>query len=405
MSVSPIGWTMIVHPDYVSVRPFYCVKPKILKRLDSSSPYGESSSQDIISVLTKEKLNKALEEWFSEKQNETMTEEERKKEKLRPKADVLQGMQKAIEKINVVFEGKKTELSLVGCNLEELPPILGSLTFLKELNLNHNFLKELPSIFGDLKSLTHLECSYNKFEIFPSIILEGKNLGVLNMDKNFLKSLPYNVDDLENLKILSVRNNKLEDLPITIKNLDHLYIDNNKDITIFPYFQPKNIKLQSLFINGTSIKAKDIEYLKEHINIDIFPLFNKTPAERKEEQEKAIEKATQEEIQRILKEDSRTEKQKQEEELAEQEKIKQEEQAKEQLKKILKEQDFPENVTLATSYQVFKLSREANQGEIKKRYKILMSIHHPDKGGDKEKTQMISEMYDLMLHPSLEFSF
>jgi hypothetical protein len=45
------------------------------------------------------------------------------------------------------------------------------------------------------------------------------------------------------------------------------------------------------------------------------------------------------------------------------------------------------------------LSDPVTDGEIVKRYRKLASVHHPDKGGDKDKIQAINEAYALLIRP------
>jgi len=47
-------------------------------------------------------------------------------------------------------------------------------------------------------------------------------------------------------------------------------------------------------------------------------------------------------------------------------------------------------------YEMLGVPREASQDEIKKAYRKLVMIHHPDKGGDSEKFKQISEAYEVL---------
>lgn len=50
-------------------------------------------------------------------------------------------------------------------------------------------------------------------------------------------------------------------------------------------------------------------------------------------------------------------------------------------------------------YQILGVGRDANPDEIKKAYRKLASIHHPDKGGDTAKFQQIQQAYDILSDP------
>ena len=47
-------------------------------------------------------------------------------------------------------------------------------------------------------------------------------------------------------------------------------------------------------------------------------------------------------------------------------------------------------------YSILGVSKDASEGDIKKRYRQLARENHPDKGGDKEKFQKIQEAYETL---------
>ena len=53
-----------------------------------------------------------------------------------------------------------------------------------------------------------------------------------------------------------------------------------------------------------------------------------------------------------------------------------------------------------TYYQILGVSETASQDEIKKAYKKLAMKHHPDRGGDNNKFQEISQAYDTISDPN-----
>ena len=50
-------------------------------------------------------------------------------------------------------------------------------------------------------------------------------------------------------------------------------------------------------------------------------------------------------------------------------------------------------------YEILGVNEDAGQDEIKRAYRKLVVIHHPDKGGDKEQFQKIQEAYDTLSDP------
>ena len=52
---------------------------------------------------------------------------------------------------------------------------------------------------------------------------------------------------------------------------------------------------------------------------------------------------------------------------------------------------------MAKHYAALQLTPSATEEEIKRRYRRLARLHHPDLGGDKEAMQRIAEAYDAIL--------
>jgi DnaJ-class molecular chaperone len=51
-------------------------------------------------------------------------------------------------------------------------------------------------------------------------------------------------------------------------------------------------------------------------------------------------------------------------------------------------------------YEVLGVSRKADQDEIKRAYRDLSKVHHPDKGGDPEKFKELNNAYEILKDPS-----
>ena len=51
---------------------------------------------------------------------------------------------------------------------------------------------------------------------------------------------------------------------------------------------------------------------------------------------------------------------------------------------------------LPNRYEILGVHENAKDQEIKKAYRTLANIHHPDKGGTKEKFQVINEAYQIL---------
>lgn len=57
---------------------------------------------------------------------------------------------------------------------------------------------------------------------------------------------------------------------------------------------------------------------------------------------------------------------------------------------------------MSTPYEILGVSTSASQEDIKKSFKKLAMIHHPDKGGDPEKFKEINNAYQTLMNPSRE---
>lgn len=75
-------------------------------------------------------------------------------------------------------------LTIKDCGLKALPPEIGRLGLLGEMNLDSNALEDLPSEFKYLHHLKRLNLDRNKLASFPSILTEMKSLKHLSLDNN-----------------------------------------------------------------------------------------------------------------------------------------------------------------------------------------------------------------------------
>lgn len=104
----------------------------------------------------------------------------------------------------------------------ELPPEIGNLTNLTNLNLDNNQLTGLPPEIGNLTNLTSLNLSSNQITSLPPEIGSLTNLTNLNLSINKLTTLPPEIGNLTNLINLNLSNNPLISLPTEILQLKQL---------------------------------------------------------------------------------------------------------------------------------------------------------------------------------------
>jgi Leucine-rich repeat (LRR) protein len=168
-------------------------------------------------------------------------------------------------------EDEKSSLDLREKQLDLLPPEIGLLTNLTELNLFRNKLSSLPHEIAELKGLTTLVLECNEFATFPPEALELTNLKELYLGENLLKSLPREIGKLSNLTYLNVRNNQLTSLPSEIgelKNLERLYLRHNQ-LNSLPSEIGTLTKLKSVWIGFNPVGLPDLKSSEELEDLDI----------------------------------------------------------------------------------------------------------------------------------------
>lgn len=140
--------------------------------------------------------------------------------------DVIWTMGKELLYLNVAFN-----------NIEELPPELGDLLLLRELNVSCNQLTALPSTIGKCKRLRILKINGNHIEALP------QELGYCNMleqviaSENQLQTVPATLAKIDALRILRIQNNDLIEIPPvlgTIPTLEEIDVSNNAQLAMIP---------------------------------------------------------------------------------------------------------------------------------------------------------------------------
>lgn len=114
-------------------------------------------------------------------------------------------------------------LELRGVYMKELPPQIGKLTALTEIDLSHNNLALLPPEIGNCTSLEILRVSGNHhLTHLPPETGKLKNLLILNASSCGLTSLPSTIGNCVSLKDLNLYANSLPLLPPEIGQLENL---------------------------------------------------------------------------------------------------------------------------------------------------------------------------------------
>jgi len=100
--------------------------------------------------------------------------------------------------------------------ITELPPELGDLMLLRELNCACNKIPEFPKQIGKLRNLELLKCNGNKLSHLPEEIGECAKLQRMIMGENHLQTVPASLSKLPLLMELHLSNNRLSSFPPAI---------------------------------------------------------------------------------------------------------------------------------------------------------------------------------------------
>ncbi len=141
-------------------------------------------------------------------------------------------------------------LSLISCQLRNVPESVTNLKRLKYLNLSQNKIKFLDNRIGNLDSLIELDLSQNKLINLPNDLSKLQSLEQLNLYNNKLTILSETVCQLNNLRDLDFRYNNIKSLPkeiLNLKSIESLDFSNNESLNITNEFAKEiNRKLPNL---------------------------------------------------------------------------------------------------------------------------------------------------------------
>jgi len=146
-------------------------------------------------------------------------------------------------------------LDLSNREIIELPPEIGSISSLHEINLSSNFLTDLPKEFSKLHKLTKVNLSSNRLVDFPKELTLLTNLEWLNLSRNKIYSLPDSIKSFTNLENLYIANNRLTSLPPSIGDLTCLkFLDLfHNQLTTLPKEMTRLTRLMELYLRSNPL--------------------------------------------------------------------------------------------------------------------------------------------------------
>ena len=143
----------------------------------------------------------------------------------------------------------------------ELPPEIGQLISLQELDLGINELTKLPPEMGQLTHLRKLDLSGNQFSELPPEIWQLTSLQELKLNMNRLTELPPEIGQLTNLQELDLRDNQIMELPPEfgrLTRLQELWLWHNP-LSTLPSELGQLTNLRELRLEGTSVLELPVE--------------------------------------------------------------------------------------------------------------------------------------------------
>lgn len=155
----------------------------------------------------------------------------------------------------------------------DIPPEIGNLTNLRQLNLRNNQVTSLPSEIGKLTNLFSLDLRNNHLHSIPSEIGNLFLLRYLELDNNPLNLLPSEIWTLTGINWLSLRNIQLNSLPPEIGNLINLrrlFLSNNQIASLPPDIENLT-NLEYLILASNQLNSLPLELwrLKNLINLSL----------------------------------------------------------------------------------------------------------------------------------------
>jgi hypothetical protein len=152
------------------------------------------------------------------------------------------------------------ELDISNGIVSSLPSSLCRLKKLRVLNVEGNYLRTLPFDIGALQALEVLNLSNNSLYTLPKSFEKLCNLKYLDLSSNQLRSVPLALSKLHSLLDLNLSDNKLHRLPSyfgNLKSLENLNLYGNVLTKRFPFTMSRLKKLTTFFYDSDGLEFPD----------------------------------------------------------------------------------------------------------------------------------------------------
>lgn len=131
-------------------------------------------------------------------------------------------------------------------NIEMLPPELGKLHLLRDIDASTNRIEEIPKEIGMCARIKRLKLNGNRLKTIPKEISGCRLLEEFILSENDLVRLPGTIGQLAVLRILKLQNNKLTQIPPELGDclsLEDIDCTGNPNLTNIPEDLQRDTKL------------------------------------------------------------------------------------------------------------------------------------------------------------------
>eukprot|EP01087_Luapelamoeba_hula_P016885 TRINITY_DN5244_c0_g1_i1.p1 TRINITY_DN5244_c0_g1~~TRINITY_DN5244_c0_g1_i1.p1 ORF type:complete len:566 (-),score=94.91 TRINITY_DN5244_c0_g1_i1:21-1718(-) len=112
-------------------------------------------------------------------------------------------------------------LEMCKCNLDKLPPGIGTLSQLSHLDFRHNFVTELPDELSQLPNMRVFNAEGNQLVQFDNVDMrQWTQMEEFLLRNNKIDHLPRGIGHMQRLRVLDVGENQLTELPREVGWLD-----------------------------------------------------------------------------------------------------------------------------------------------------------------------------------------
>uniref|UniRef100_A0A7S2V5X2 Uncharacterized protein n=1 Tax=Fibrocapsa japonica TaxID=94617 RepID=A0A7S2V5X2_9STRA len=131
-------------------------------------------------------------------------------------------------------------------NITAVPPRIGDLNLLRELDCSSNKIETIPNELGECRRLRRLKCNGNRIKVLPETLENCPLLEEITASENEIEEVPGSLGRIPALKILRLQNNRLRTLPPELGDLltlEEINVSGNPELRTIPKELQDNTQL------------------------------------------------------------------------------------------------------------------------------------------------------------------